>query len=425
MKKHLSDSSDASREPSAKALARYAANVWIQETMSSGDPRVTRLSSVLLQAARKEWNGYRFGVSTLERNYYKYRDGGFASLESSPRSDRGKSRKLPEALAELLLQRRRQYPRLPVTVLLDELAGEGADLLEHASISTIHRLLREHGLDRAMIGHATLEACSGPQKAFEMPAANMLWMTDMMYGPVLRDENGRTVKTRLFALLDDHSRLCVQATYFDSEAQECFLQVFREAIRQRGVPDKIYTDQGKVFTSHLVKGICARLGTKLSHAQPYHAWSKGKIERFFRTVQEQFQSRLLIHPVHNLPDLNGRLLQWLGEDYHQSVHSATGQAPAARFAAFATTLRQPPPDEELLALFMRRENRRVRRDGCVMLKANAYEVPLHLRGMNIEIRYHEPPGANPVEIWFKDKFVAVARPLDKQLNATRYTRRKT
>lgn len=424
MKKHLSDSSDYGREPSAKALARYAANVWILERMKSEPSDAIRLSCVLRDAASRYWNGYRFSVSTLERNYYKYRDGGFASLETSPRADQGKPRKLSPELVKVLLERRRTYPRLPVTVLVDELAREGVNLLEHATMSTVHRLLHTHGLDRATIGYTTMDPAHGPQKAFEMPCANMLWMTDMMYGPVFKDEGGQTVKTRLFALLDDHSRLCTSAAYFDSESLECFLDVMREGLRRRGLPDKIYTDCGKIYTCHHLQGVCARLDIKLSHAQPCHAWSKGKIERFFRTVQEQFQSRLALHPVHSLPELNQSFALWLQEDYHQTVHSATGQTPAARFAACAASLRNQPPDEELLRLFMHRVTRRVRRDGCLSVEAILYEAPLHLRGMNVEVRYHAPPAANPVEIWFQGKLVAIANRLDKTLNATRYKRKQ-
>jgi len=423
MRTKLENTSDRSREPSAKALARYAANVWITERMKSESSDATRLSCVLRDAAQNDWNGYRFSASTLERNYYKYRKGGFASLETVPRSDQGQPRKLPPDLVKVLLERRRAHPRMPVTVLVDELALEGVDLLSHATMSSVHRLLRDHGLDRATIGYTTMDPAHGPQKAFEMPCANMLWMTDMMYGPVFKTEDGQTVKSRLFALIDDHSRLCPAAVYFDSEALDCFLEVMRDGLRRRGLPDKIYTDCGSIYTSLHLQGVCARLGIKLSHAQPYHAWSKGKIERFFRTVQEQFQSRLALHPVHSLAELNQAFSIWLQDDYHQAVHSATGHPPAARFAACAASLRNPPPDDELLPLFMRRVTRRVRRDGCISVEAIEYEAPLHLRGMNVEVRYHAPPDANPVEIWFNGKLVAQANRLNKTLNATQFKRK--
>jgi transposase InsO family protein len=75
---------------------------------------------------------------------------------------------------------------------------------------------------------------------------------------------------------------------------------FRQALARRGFPDKLYTDQGKIFTSYHLQIVCANLGVRLCHAKPYAAWSRGKHERWFQTLQEDFESRLVIDPVHTL-----------------------------------------------------------------------------------------------------------------------------
>ncbi len=423
MKNESKNNSRLCSDPSDKALARYAAVSWVMERMKETHPNVTRLSSALDYAASRDWNGYHFGTSSVERYYYRYLNDGFSSLNDKKRSDEGAVRKLTDEQLNLLLAERRAHLKMPVTVLLDIMKDSGNDLLESASQTTIYRILREHQLDAASIRNGCQDPLSGPQKAFEMPAVNMVWMTDMMYGPMFKTDEGKLVKSRLFALLDDHSRLCVAAEYFSSESFDCFLTILRSGVLRRGVPEKIYTDQGKVFTCRHLKSICANIGTKLSHARPYHAWSKGKVERFFRTVQQQFQTRLVDKPIHSLEELNERFNVWLDDKYHVAVHSGTGQSPAERFAAGASYIRNPPCAEELEALFMKRLVRRIRRDGCVSVEGKLYEAPLSLRGMNVEVRHRVPLG-NFIEIWHQDRLAGTGGLVDKHFNATNFKKRK-
>ncbi len=410
-------------EASPKALARYAAVTWTIERMKDSHPDGITLSKILENGASRDWNGFHFGTSTLERYYYSYKEGGFEALCDKKRSDEGKLRKLPEELADVLLVQRRKHLKMDITVLLDMMRDNGIDILAHSSLSSVYRLLRKHGLDRTTIRNINPDPLYGPAKSFEMPSVNMLWMTDMMWGPTFRNTEGKVVKARLFALLDDHSRLCTGAEYFNSESLDCFLKVLQQAILRRGIPDKIYTDRGKIYMSHHLQVICANMGIKLSHARPYHAWSKGKVERFFRRVQQQFQARLVENPVHSLADLNERLSLWLEEKYHVVVHKGTGQSPAERFAADVDEIRNPPSAEEVKMLFMKRIDRRVSRDGCVSVNATQFEAPLSLRGMTVQVR-HTIPLDDHVEIWHQDKLAGIGHPVNKHFNATNFKRRK-
>lgn len=423
MKNEEQNNTKMCREPSVKALARYAAVTWMGERMKETHPDRPPVSRVLQEAASRDWNGFRFSPSTLERYYYNFKKGGFALLNDKKRSDKGAVRKLSEEQVKLLLAERRANPNMPVTVLLDMLRDKGNDLIVQASLTTVYRILREHGMDAASVRLGCLDPLSGPQKAFEMPAVNMLWMTDMMYGPAFRDHADKVVKSRLFALMDDHSRLCVAGAYFASESFDCFMVILRDALLRRGIPDKIYTDCGKIYLCRHLAAICANTGIKLSHARPYHAWSKGKIERFFRTVQQQFQSRLTEQPVHSLAELNERFNAWLEDKYHRTQHSGTGQSPSERFAAGAEYIRNPPCAEELDALFMKRLERRVRRDGCISVEAKLFEAPLSLRGMMVEVR-HTVPLTDTVEIWHQNRMAGVGRIVNKHYNATHFKKRK-
>lgn len=240
-------------------------------------------------------------------------------------------------------------------MLVRQLIERGDLSFGNFSMSSVYRLLAAHGVDRESMAAGGFHPEGGPQKAFETALPNMLWMADMMYGPTLVTPQGKAVHARLFALLDDHSRLCPYAEYFASEGSDCFLAVLHAAVRARGVPDKIYTDNGKVFLCRHLHLVCANLGIKLSHARPYAAWSKGKIERFFRRVQSQFQTTLVFNPARDLADLNARFVTWLEGDYHQGV------------------------------------------------------------------RYN-PTELREVEIWHQQRFVQIAKPLDRRLNARVFAR---
>ena len=240
-------------------------------------------------------------------------------------------------------------------------------------------------------------------------------MTDIMHGPTLAVPGKRPVKTRLFALIDDCSRLCPAAAYYPGESLDCLLDILRRGIESRGVPLKLYSDNGKVFTSAHLKVVCANLNIQLLHAKPYHSWSKGKIERLFKTIQSDFQQQLAFAPAGDLDELNRRLRQWIEQEYHQRRHSALDAAsPAERFRQRCGHLRTPPGD--LDRLFLHQVARRVRRDATFSLNGKLWEVSPSLRGQRIEVHYN-PFTHRHVEVYVQGNYCQKARPLDKILNS--------
>jgi putative transposase len=399
-----------------KALARYAAVCWVSERVSKENPAGCALQTAVAEASQKLWDGLHFSAGSIERYYYLQRKAGFRALLPTERSDKGRCQAFSAPQQEALLKARLAYPKFDATALVHQLIERGALPAGGFSMSSVYRLLAAHGLDRDSLAAGGFQPDSGPQKAFETALPNMLWMADMMYGPTLVVA-GRAVHTRLFALLDDHSRLCPYAEYFASEGSECFLAVLYAAIRSRGVPEKLYTDNGKVFLCRHLHLVCANLGIKLSHARPYAAWSKGKIERFFRRVQSQFQTTLVFNPVKDLSELNARFVTWLERDYHQAEHRGLdGMCPSVRFLAASEVIRAAPADEELRRLFLREETRRVRKDATVSVEGRYFELTPALRGQFVAVRYN-PSALTEVEIWHQKRFVQLAQPLDRQLNA--------
>jgi putative transposase len=406
-------------ESDALALARHAAASWIQEALKQN----FTLARATALASERTWGGKTYSASTLEGWYYLLRHQGFEALHRRPRKDKGSRKALGPEACQALLEWRRKYPQLTIKVLVRQLTEQGT--LQHGTFSlpSVYRFLAANQLDARSIKHNPPPPQSGPTKAFECALANQLWMTDLMFGPTLKLANGQVIHTRLFGLLDDCSRLVPHAQYYEGEKLCWFLDCFRQGLARRGFPEKLYTDQGKIFTSYHLQIVCANLGVRLCHAKPYAAWSRGKHERWFRTLQQDFEARLVIDPVHRLEELNARLWRWIEGEYHQRPHSALeGQTPAERFAQRTVNLRTADPQTDWEALFLSRVERRVRLDATFSLEGQLWEAPVHLRGQVIQVRF-DPFGWRRVEIWWDGKFVGPARRCDKQLNAKTYTDR--
>jgi len=400
---------------SATALARYDAVRFLEEAVRSG----LSLRRALLAASERPWGGRLYKVPTLEEWYYRYRHGGFDGLHDRKRSDKGDGRTLSAEATEALLAMRRAQPHVYATTLLRQLERQGTIPPGSVSLTTIYRLLRRAGLDRASMKAA---GAAGPTKAFEVSWANQLWMSDGMRGPSVPVREGqKPIRTHLLALIDDCSRLCPHGQYYPAETVECFLDALKHALCSRGIPEKLYTDNGKVFTSEHLRTVCANVGIRLIHAKPYAAWSKGKIERFFLTVQSDFEQSLVFEPARTLAELNQRFWEWLESEYHQRAHRALdAQSPQERFQARGDGLRALPPEMDVEGLFLKRATRRVRRDATISLDGRMFEVPVSLRGRIVEVRF-DPFGYERVEVYIDQQQVGEAVLLDKNLNARQLT----
>ena len=402
------------------ALHRHAAVCWIQEALKEN----FTLTRALALASQRRWGARCYSADTLEKWYYAFRAEGFSALQRQPRKDKGTRKALSPEACQALVDLRRANPELKVPVLVGRLVQQG--ILEAGSFSllSVYRLLAAKGLDSHSVKHNRLTPGGpGPTKAFECGYANELWMADMMFGPTLRLASGKVLQTRLCGLLDDCSRLIPHAQYYDSEKLCWFLDCLRQGLARRGFPEKLYTDRGKIFTSQHLQIICANLKVRLIHAKPYAAWSRGKQERWFRTLQEDFEARLVLDPVDSLAQLNQRLWRWIEIEYHHRPHRGLqGEAPAQRFARRAIHLKLADPQTDWERLFLSRGHRRVRLDATVSLQGQLWEVPLHLRGRLVQLRF-DPFGWRRVEVWVDDQFAGLARRCDKQLNSKTYTDR--
>lgn len=400
-------------EENEKALQRFAAINHVNQLHAQG----FSLERCYLLASQQSWAGKYYSKRSLERWHRAYKQSGFKALVPKKRDDRGRSRALDEELKEQIVTLRKKYPQLTVKSLIAELHRR--DILTAGappSASSIYRFLREVSLDKRSLHAGVL---SGPTKAFEHAFANELWMTDAMAGITLKTDQGKVIKTHLIALIDDCSRFITHAQYYENETTQCLLDVLKKAVMRRGIPEKLYTDRGKIFTCKHVQQVCGNLPTNLLQAKPYHSWSKGKIERFFLTLQKSFEQPLVFDKVTSLEQLNSRLWKWIEKHYHQSPHSALeGQSPAERYRSRSQKVRLYRGEPgEFNRLFYKQIQRRVRKDATISIEGSLWEVATHLRGTLVQVRYDPFLENRQLEIYQNGKCVGSATPCDKNYNA--------
>lgn len=395
------------------ALRRFRIVNWVEERVGGG----IALAQALREASARPWpdeqSGDFYAARTIEDWWYAFRKGGFEALCPRPRRDAGRSRTITDDMGKRLLEFVEKYPAMAVKVWWHGAQVQGEAL---PPLSTVYRYLRQHGYDRKGLRRGKLQ--TGPTKAFEAARVNDLWMVDFSPGPKIRTAAGALLATQLCVIIDDRSRLIAFAFYDVKADTETFLHALKEAVVRRGVPVKLYTDQGKPFVGHHARIVCANLNIRLLHARPYHAWSKGKVERLIRTIQQQFEASLRLEgqSAGSLEALNTKLWHWVETRYHQTKHSATEETPLERYRQAIGTLRPLPADLHLDSLFYTRTLRTVRKDGTVILGKTLFEVPLHLRGLRVELRY-DPFAMDPVEVWHDQRCAGLARRVNRVLNS--------
>jgi putative transposase len=185
---------------------------------------------------------------------------------------------------------------------------------------------------------------------------------------------------------------------------------FRPALQARGVPKSAYLDNGSAFVDAWLLRGCAVLGIKLIHSRPGKPEGRGKIERFFRTVRDQFLVEVGDgEKIADLGEMNRLFQAWLETAYHQAVHSETGEAPAARWEKASPEERAVPEPGLLREAFLWSERRRADKTALVRMHGNVYQVPAWLAGQYVELVF-DPFDLDRIEVRAAGKPAGTAVP---------------
>jgi putative transposase len=335
----------------------------------------------------------RVARGTLDEWVRAYRRGGFEALVPKPRVVAPRT---PAELLELAFALKRERPERTAAQVREIMLAAGGPA---PGLRTLQTHLARQGLNVRADGRS-------PGKVygrFEAAERNELWTGDGLHGPKL---DGSAARAVLLAFIDDHSRLLIGWRWGTGEDVFRLEAALRSGLMARGIPDAILVDRGSAFVSSQLLRACAVLGVKLVHASPRAATTKGKIERFFRTVRDQFLVE--IDDGVDLVELNRLFSAWLEVVYHRRVHSETEQTPLERFEQAGAP---PLPTPALLReAFLWSHERTVTKTATVSLHANHYEVDAALVGRKVELVF-DPFDLTRIEVRYQHRPFGLAVPL--------------
>lgn len=332
-----------------------------------------------------------YSYKTLESWLCDYNKRGLDGLVRGCRSDKGKSRKISPELGDEILSRRKANPRLPITLLYEQMVSDG--LMDPLNISrpTVYRYIE----DLAIAGEFQSDVETPESLRFSHEHVGDLWQGDVMYGPYIT-VGKKKLQTYLHMFIDDASRYPVYSQFYLSQNFETLRHCFKEAVLRRGIPRLVYTDNGKIYRSQQFEYICASLGCTLLHSQPFVPQGRGKVERMFHTVRMRFLSHLNPTIIKDLEDLNQRFFKWLEDDYKRKAHKGlNGLSPHDVLMSQVSKLKLVTDIERTNENFLLRVTRKIQPDATTQIANILYETDSKFSGKRVEIRY-EPEWLNDV-----------------------------
>ena len=362
----------------------------------------------------EEGNSRRFTWRTIQTWFYRYKNHGITGMTVQPRKDKGQVRKTtPEEVLEAINAARPHFHnhRANKRALYRYCIANGLLHADRLAQTTFYRFIREYEL------LAPQDNDHKQRLAFSMKHANQLWQADTMFGPYVDTgmSPGARKQAKLIAFIDDASRVICHGEFFFEENVDTLVQAIRAAFYKRGVPEQLLVDNGSIYCSQEITLICARVGCILRHTPVRDAAAKGKIERFFRRVRDQFLIQKL--DLSSLEALNRQFTEWVENDYNAVVHDTIGMKPLDRFGLDRTRVRFLPPSEHSDELFYAEATRKVKKDNTFSFAGRRYETPVDLRDKEIQLRHdRRRQDTTAVIIYHKGQRQGAARLLDAVAN---------
>lgn len=348
-----------------------------------------------------------YAPGTIEKWYRNYKEGGFDALLPAGREDQGKPRKLDDGLQEQIKYLKTNYPRMSASAIYRQLRDNGSIKNVEVSESTVNRYIN---LIAAQMNTTT----NRDMRRYERAHINEVWCGDSSVGPYLKTSDGKKHKVYIIALIDDASRFIVGIDAFFNDSFVNLMSVMKSAVAKYGRPGMFNFDNGSSFKNKQMELLAARIGSVVHYDQPYTPTQKAKIERWFRTMKEQWLSSLDIRDFHSLDELRGNLLAYV-QNYNQTVHSSLkGLSPQDRFFSEPNRIRRLS-DEEIDNSFLLELERRVSSDSVIVIDRVEYEVDYRFAKQRIKLRYS--PDMKDIFIVEADGTLTPIRLLNKTENA--------
>ena len=399
---------------------------------------------------------YQIAPSTVQLWIKRYREKGLAGLANNvARSDKGKSRKLPETAIQLIEGLALQTPPRSMAAIHRQVATIAKEQgWKLPSYDRVRHIIK--GLDPALVTFAHQGAAAYREEfdllyRREATHSNAMWQVD--HTPldiVLLDEAGKPARPWLTVIEDDYSRAIAsfRLTYQEPTALTTALAL-RQAIWRKedshwhicGIPSVFYTDHGSDFTSKHMEQVAADLGIELIFSEKGVPRGRGKIERFFRSVNELFLQDVPGYAPKGyqaeaqleLSAFEQQFRTWLLSDYQHRVHSETKCKPAECWEAGGFVPRMPDSAEQLdLLLLTVAKTRRVQQDGIRFQNYRYIDTTLAAYVKEEVLIRYDPVDLAEIHVFYQDRFLcrAICQELSgqtvslKEIEKARSARRK-
>lgn len=378
-------------------------------------------------------------LRTVHRWVQRYHQQGLAGLARRTRGDRG-TRTFPPDLVRLIEGMALRTPPPSAAFVHRQVATVAQQQgWPVPSYSTVYAVIQQLDPGLVTLAHAGAKAY---RETFDLlyrreaDRPNHLWQADHTLLDIrVLDPAGKPARPWLTAIVDDYSRAVVG--YFVGLKAPSALGTaltLHQAIWHKadpawhvcGIPEEFYTDHGSDFTSRHLEQVAADLHIVLHFSTKGQPRGRGRIERFFETVNQLFLCTLpgyapagspIPEPVLTAPELDRRLQRFIVDDYQQRVQSETGEPPQARWEAGGFLPQLPESLEQLdLLLLTVAKARKVRQDGIHFQGFRYLDLTLAAYvGEEVTIRY-DPRDLAAIRVFYRDAFLcrAVSQELASQ-----------
>lgn len=349
-----------------------------------------------------------FSERTIFKYYSAYKKCGFDGLKPKLRCDKGTHPGIDDGIIKDILSLKKELPTRSAAKIIIMLSLAGRLEEDSIHVRTVNRILNQYGYTRD-----SLSKDARLHIKHEKDRVCAMWQSDVMSAFYIPDGNNGSKLAYLIGIIDDHSRRDMHSEFYLDSTLPRLEDTLRKAVTKHGASDSLYVDNGKIFISGQFKLICARLGIRLRYATPFNCSGKGKIERYWKTVQDSFIPEVKKHKIKSLSELNDLYFAWKKTEYDNKIHSSIGMTPKERWDMSinaGTKLRFFSP-VELEEIFLHAEERFVNKYGVISFEGNTYEAPAELIGKTVVVRYN-PFHIDYLHVYFKDKYFGAARIID-------------
>lgn len=391
------------------ALMRYSA---IAPLITGAQDDIPSLSAYFRDASARgikspDGTLRHYSPATLGKWYFSYKKNGFDALIPSGRSDCGISRKIDDDLKEQISYLKHTYPRISAAAIFKQLQDNGSIRSGQLSESTVCRFINQMELQEKLTSNQDM-------RRYERPHINEVWCGDSSVGPYLKTPDGKKHRVYVIALIDDASRFILAADVFFNDTFVNLMSVMKSAVSKYGKPKVFNFDNGSAYKNKQMELLAARIGSVINYCRPYTPTQKAKIERWFRTLKDQWMASLDMRDFHSLEELRGSLLTYIST-YNQRPHSSLkGISPQERFFQEPELISRLS-DELIENSFLLEIERRVSADSVIVINQIEYEVDYRFAKQRITLRY--TPDMENIYLVEPDGSLSPVRLLNKQENA--------